>query len=204
MTIVAIQEMFGPLEIDLRPLSALTEQDFVALCAANPELRLERTAEGDIVIMTPEGGTSGRGNTVLQTALENWATGDGTGLVFGSSTGFRLPNGATRSPDVAWVRLSRLAALTPAQKRGFLPLCPDFVMELRSPTDRLPVLQAKMDEYLANGAQLGWLIDPETQTVWVYRPGQPTDQLDGPLTVDGSPELPGLVAALGQVWEPGF
>jgi len=204
MTIAVVGPSEIALEIDLRPLRSISESDFVALCEANPELRLERTAGGDIIIMAPEGGQSGRASTVLVTALEFWAMRDGSGTVFGSSTGFRLPNGATRSPDVAWVRLSRLAALTLAEKRGFLPLCPDFAIELRSPTDRVPVLQAKMGEYVANGTALGWLIDPEARSVWVYRPERPVEHLDRPARVAGDPEMPGLVMDLGPIWEPAF
>ncbi len=204
MTMAVVRAGEGPLEIDLRPLSDLTEGDFLALCAANPELRLERTAEGDVVIMSPEGGESGFRNYDIGGQLYVWATADGHGAGFGPSTGFRLPNGATRSPDAAWVRRERLAALSPAEKRLFLPLCPDFVVELRSPTDRARDLRDKMEEYVANGARLGWLIDPERGVVSVYRPGQPVEDLQRPDCVDASPELPGFVLDLSRVWEPGF
>jgi Uma2 family endonuclease len=204
MTIAVIEPVDYAIEISLRPLPALSEQDFVALCQANPDLRLERTSEGNIVIMAPEGGESGRASAVVLSQIEGWSAADGAGLVFGSSTGFRLPNGATRSPDVAWVRLERLSALTPEEKRAFLPLCPDFVVELRSPTDRLASLQAKLEEYVANGACLGWLIDPGARAVWVYRPSGLVECLEGVVHVVGDPDLPGLVLDLSRVWEPGF
>jgi Uma2 family endonuclease len=204
MTIAVIGPMEATFEIDLRPLSEISERDFVALCEANPELRFERTAEGDIIVMSPEGGESGNRSQRIGAQLAVWCESDGTGAVFGSSTGFRFPNGATRSPDAAWVRLSRLATLTPAEKRGFLPLCPDFVIELRSPTDRLAQLEAKMAEYLANGAELGWLIDPDSRTVQVYRPGRDVERLAGMSEMAGAPELPGFVLDLAKVWEPGF
>ena len=204
MTTAVIEAPDLRLEINLQPLAEISEADFVALCAANPELRLERTAEGEIIIMVPEGGESSHDNVLLTTAFQNWANETGTGVVFGSSVGYRLPNGSTRSPDVSWVRRDRLARLTREQKRQFLPLCPDVVIEVRSPSDRMTDLMAKMVEYVANGAMLGWLIDPDSRTVYVYRPGRAVEQLDGPMALSGEPELPGLVLGLGGVWEPGF
>ena len=132
--------------------------------------------------------------------LRLWAKRDGTGTTFGSSTGFRLPNKAVRSPDAAWVRKSRLAKLTAKQKKKFLPLCLDFAIELRSPTDSLSILQDKMQEYLDNGAQLGWLIDPERKRVYIYRPQAPIEQLERPETVSGDPVLAGFVLDLREVW----
>jgi len=193
-----------PLEVNLHPMPDLSEDAFLKLCQANPELRFERTAEGEILIMPPEGGASGYGNAVLAERVRQWARANGEGAVFGSSTGFRLPNGATRSPDAAWALRDRLARLSPEEKRGFLPLCPDFVIELRSPTDRLPDLRAKMDEYVANGARLGWLIDPDTRTVDIYRPGKPVERLENPAAIAGDPELPGFELDLAEIWEPGF
>ena len=204
MTIAILQAPDIRLEVDLRPIPDLSEADFVMLCQANPELRLERTAKGEILIMPPEGGESGYRGQTVGSQLFNWAKRDGRGVVFGSSTGFRLPNGATRSPDAAWVLRSRLSLLSPEQKREFLPLCPDVAIEVRSPTDRMPDLREKMDEYIANGMQLGWLIDPDTRTVYVYRPGLPVEQIDHPPRLASDPELPGLVLELGDVWEPGF
>ncbi|NOT54218.1 MAG: Uma2 family endonuclease, partial [Deltaproteobacteria bacterium] len=133
-----------------------------------------------------------------------WALEEGTGVPFDSSTGFLLPNRATRSPDVAWVKRSRLALLTAEQKKKFPPLCPDFVIELRSPSDNLKTVQEKMQEYLDNGAQLGWLIDPLERRVHVYRAGQAVVCLENPLTISGDPELPGFVLDLTRIWENNF
>src|SRR5262249_49583803 len=127
-----------------------------------------------------------------------------TGVVFDSSAGFTLPNGATRSPDVAWVKRSRLATLTAEQKRKFLPLSPDFVVELRSPSDRLASLQEKMEEYVANGTRVGWLIDTETRRVYVYRPGSAVDCVDNPPTLSGEPLLAGFSLDLRAIWDPGL
>jgi Uma2 family endonuclease len=177
---------------------------FFDLCRRNAELRIEQTAEGDLIIMPPAGGETGYRNAEIIAQLGNWAKRDGAGVAFDSSTGFLLPNGAKRSPDAAWVTRSRLATLTPAQKQQFLPLCPDFVAELRSPTDRLPDLQAKMAEYQANGARLGWLIDPAERTVHVYRPAVAVEILAAPGRITADPELPGFVLELQEIWEPGF
>jgi Uma2 family endonuclease len=133
----------------------MDDEQFFQLCQLNRDLQIERTAGGDIVIMAPESGSSGRGSTKLNALFDQWAERDGTGQVFGSSTGFNLPNGATRSPDVAWIRNDQLDALTDEQWQKFLPLCPDFVLELRSPSDAMPMLERKMEEYRENGAQLG-------------------------------------------------
>ncbi len=204
MTIAILHAPDLRLEVDLFPIADLSEADFVALCQANPELRFERGAKGEILIMPPEGGESGHRGQTVGVALALWAERDGRGTTFGSSTGFRLPDGATRSPDAAWVRYSRLAALTPEQRRQFLPLCPDFVIEVRSPSDRLDDLHAKMVEYMANGAELGWLIDPDTRTVHIYRPNEPIDVHEQPTSISGDPELPGFVLPLQGVWVPRF
>jgi len=163
-------------------------------------LRIERTSQGDLVIMPPTGSETGRINFKLTQLFGQWVDADGTGVGFDSSTGFTLPNGATRSPDLAWVKRSRWEALTRQQREGFAPLCPDFVLELRSPSDALEDAQAKMQEYLDNGAQLGWLIDPVEKKVYVYRPQAPVECLDNPQTVSGDPVLPGFVLEVGKVW----
>ena len=190
--------------VHLRPVIELTEDQFFELCQINQDLRIERTAEGDLVIMPPEGGETGNRSAVLGSFLTQWALQDGTGVTFGSSTGFTLPNGAMRAPDAAWVRRSRLATLTADQKQKFLPLCPDFVAEIRSPSDRLNSLQEKMQEYLDTGAQLGWLIDPPSRTVYVYRPNRPVERLEHPATIAGDPVLPGFSLDLQTIWEPAF
>jgi Uma2 family endonuclease len=186
--------------IKLAPIVQLTDEQFFEFCQVNPNYQFERTAEGEIVIMSPTGSESGQRNFNLIAQFGIWVRQDGTGVGFDSSTGFTLPNGAVRSPDVAWVKRPRWDALAPAQRKRFAPLCPDFVVELRSETDDLTVLQAKMQEYLDNGASLGWLIDPLEQQVYVYRPDQPMQQLNSPMTLSGEPTLPGFVLDLAQIW----
>ena len=192
-----------PFEFVVHPTRATTMDDdeFFDFCQANGELRIERTAEGDISIMAPEGGSSGRGNAKLARILDTWAEQDGTGQVFGSSAGFTLPNKAMRAPDVAWVRNERLKAITDEQWQKFLPLCPDFVLELRSPSDSMRTLRAKMEEYIANGAQLGWLIDPDRRQVHIYRPGHTPEILNDPQQVSGEPVLPGFVLDVPMFWQ---
>ena len=193
-----------PMSIDLRPLPSMTDEEFFLFCQANRELRIERTAQGEIIMMAPAGGETGGRNANLVTDLNHWARANKQGVVFDSSTGFDLPNGATRSPDAAWVRRELLAQLTAKQKRKFLPVCPDFIIELRSPTDSLRGAQDKMTEWIDNGAQLGWLIDPSERTVYVYRPGHAMEQLQNPATVSAEPVLPGFVLDLAVIWDPGF
>ncbi|HMG76687.1 MAG TPA: Uma2 family endonuclease [Pyrinomonadaceae bacterium] len=186
----------------LHPAIELTDDEFFALCQLNRDLRFERTSQGDIIIMAPTGAETGIRNSSITGQLYNWAKRDGTGAVFDSSTGFKLPNGADRSPDASWIPRSRLATLTAEQKEKFLPLCPDFVIELLSPTDTLGVPQAKMDEYIENGAQLGWLIDPEVRQIHVYRPRQAVVILTDVVEIAADPELPGFVLDLREIWEP--
>jgi Uma2 family endonuclease len=189
-----------PLVLRLAPVIEMSEEQFFELCQLNRDLRIERTSQGDLVLMPPTGGETGRMNFELTGLFSNWVHADGTGVGFDSSTGFTLPNGAKRSPDLAWVRRGRWEALTRQQRAVFPPLCPDFVVELRSPSDTLETVQAKMREYLDNGAQLGWLIDPLEKKVYVYRPQAPMVCLDNPETVSGDPLLPGLVLEVGRVW----
>jgi Uma2 family endonuclease len=190
--------------LHLRPVIELTDDQLFELCQINQELWIERTAEGDLVIMAPEGWETGIRGANLVTLLTQWAWQDSTGVTTGSSVGYFLPNGAMRAPDVAWVLRSRLAPLSPEQKQKFLPLCPDFVVEIRSPSDRLSTVQAKMQEYVDNGARLGWLIDAANRAVYVYRPNQPVERLDNPTTISGEPVLPGFVLDLQTIWEPAF
>ena len=193
-----------PLVLHLRPAIELTPEQFFDFCQLNPDWRIERSAEGDIIVMPPAGGETGARNIKLAAQVSLWADRDGSGVAFDSSTGFILPNGATRSPDVAWVLKSRLAQLTQQQKEKFLPLCPDFVVELRSPSDSLGLLQEKMEEYMANGARLGWLLDPVQRQVYVYRPNVTPERQDQPTHLSGEPVLPGFVLDLAPIWEPGF
>jgi Uma2 family endonuclease len=202
MTTQVAAEPDPPITLRTRPAVDLSDDEFFRLCQVNGDLRLERTAAGEIVIMPPAGWETGYRNLELSGQVRDWARRDGSGVAVDSSAGFRLPNGATRSPDVAWVRRERLVGLTSMQLEKFLPLCPDFVIELRSPSDRLGDLRAKMDEYLANGAALGWLIDPSSRTAYVFRPSAAVDTLMAPDRLSGDPELPGLVVELAEIWQP--
>jgi Uma2 family endonuclease len=180
----------------------MNDDQFFDFCQANRELRIERTADGDILIMSPTGARSGRRNATITMRLGIWAERNGAGVVFDCNTGFRLPNGATRSPDAAWILKSRLERFSIAEQEKFLPLCPDFVIELKSPTDRLVDLKNKLQEYVKNGARLGWLLNPEVSQVLIYRPARAVDVLDHPEAVSADPELPGFVLDLKGIWDP--
>lgn len=184
--------------LNLSPTIELTNEQFFQLCQHNRDLRLERTATGELIIMPPTGWKSGNQNSRLTQRLGNWTDADGTGLAFDSSTAFILPNGATRSPDASWVRRSRLEAINPDPTR-FLPLAPDFAVELRSASDNLKTLQQKMQEYLENGVRLGWLIDPQNQQVEIYRLGQDVEVLRSPTSLLGEDVLSGFVLDLTQI-----
>jgi Uma2 family endonuclease len=190
------------LMIHLSPVVHLTDDQFFALCQINGDLRLERNAKGDIIVIPPTGGETGSRNTSITGQLYSWTKRDGSGAVFVSSAGFKLPNGADRSPDAAWVSHERLKQLTIEQKRRFIPLCPDFVVELLSPTDSLAVTQAKMVEYIENGSRLGWLIDPEARRIFVYRQGAPVEELKDLTQLSADPELPGFRLDLQDIWQP--
>lgn len=179
----------------------LTSEAFLEFVAANPELQLERTSTGELVIMPPTGGETGDRNSEINFQLRAWNKQTKLGKTFNSSTGFTLPNGATRAPDASWVRLERWSALTSQQREAFPPLCPDFVIELRSPSDNLKNLQAKMQEYIEQGATLGWLIDPKTKQVEIYRQGQDREILYQPTTLSGEDTLPGFVLNLQSVFD---
>ena len=161
---------------------------------------MERTSEGDLVIIPPTGGWTGTRNFTLIGLFSQWVDADGTGLGFDSSTGFTLPNGAKRSPDLAWVTRPHWEALTAEEQEEFPPLCPDFVVEPRSRSDNLATLQAKMQEYMANGAQLGWLIDPQEKKVYIYCPHDAVCCLENPMTVSGEPLLPGFTCNVQRLW----
>lgn len=193
------QEKPFAVALDLHSVG-LTDEQFYQLCQDNEDLRLELTAEGELIIMPPTGGTTGSRNADINFQLTAWAKKDGTGLSFDSSTMFILPNGAKRSPDGSWVSRERWDALSQEQRDKFVPLCPDFVLELRSVTDSLSFLREKMEEYITNGAQMGWLIDPKGKQVLVYRPHKSAEALDNPLTVSGDPELHGFVLDLKDIW----
>jgi Uma2 family endonuclease len=189
-----------PIVLRLPPALNLTEDQFFELCQINHELRIERSAEGELLIMPPAGGETGDRESEINMQLRLWAKREGTGRAFGSATGFILPNSAVRGPDAAWVSWSRLGQIPQTQWARFLPLCPDFVIEVRSPSDRLRDVQAKMQEYAANGVRLGWLIDPEPRHIYIYRPGAPVERLDSPESISGDPVLPSFVLDLREVW----
>jgi Uma2 family endonuclease len=194
-----VVEQRAPTILSLRTVG-LSDEQFYRLCRENPDLQFELTADKELIIMPPTGSKTGwRSGRVLY-RLTQWAEQDGTGLVFDCSTGFSLPNGAKRSPDASWVRRERWDALTDEQQEGFAPLRPDFVVELRSPTDSLDRLQQKMVEYIENGARLGWLLDPQTKRVYIYRPNQPVDCLTDPDELHGDPVLPGFVFTPREIW----
>jgi Uma2 family endonuclease len=180
------------LTLNLTPITHLTHEQFRELCQANPELKLECTAEGELIVMPPTGWESGRRNSNITADLVNWNRQTKLGSVFDSSTGFILPNGAIRSPDAAWVSSERLIALNP-NPEGFLPLAPDFVVELRSASDRLKPLQDKMAEYRENGVRLGWLLNVQDQEVEIYRLGQEIELLQSPMNLSGEEILPGFI-----------
>lgn len=186
--------------LELRPVINLTDEQFYQLCYNNPDIKLERNAKGELIVMPPTGWGTGKRNTKLTQRLANWTDEDGTGIAFDSSTGFKLPNGADRSPDAAWVRQERLDALNPIpDPDNFLPLAPDFVVELMSGNDSLEKTQAKMQEYRDNGVRLSWLIDPKNKQVEIYRQSRPKEVLQFPATLSGEDVLPGFVLDLSQI-----
>ena len=200
MSTLQVTSFSQPLSIELPTMDKMTDQDFVNFCLANRDLRIERTAQGKIIVTPPAFSDTGASNFKLAVEIGKWADKDGTGIGFDSSSGFTLPNGATRSPDISWIRLERWNALTLEQQKSFAPICPDFVIELRSASDTLKSLQEKMQEYLENGLRLGFLIDRKNKTVYIYRPGEAVEILTEPNVVEGNPELPGLSLAMKEIW----
>lgn len=190
----------APLVLHLHPAVEMTPERFFQICQLNPDLHLERTATGELLIMPPTGSQTGGRNFRLLGQLYTWIEQRGTGIGFDSSTGFTLPNGAIVSPDAAYVDLERWNSLNPEQQEQFAPLAPDFVVELRSSSDSLKPLQDKMQQYIDNGVQLGWLIDRKHCQVYIYRPEQPVECLNHPTTVSGEPILPGFRLNLTQIW----
>ena len=170
----------------------LTDDQFLRLCSDNRDFRIEMSAQGELVIMPPAGSKTGRRNFIIVQRLANWSEQDGTGVGFGADTGFTLPNSSKRGPDAAWMSRERWNRIPEEQQEKLAPVCPDFVIELRSPSDRLSDVQAKMEEYIANGARLGWLLDPFDNCVTIYRPGQPPERIEKPTVVHGDPVLPGF------------
>jgi len=192
---IAIQFPTNSIELSIN----LTDEQFFQLCQHNRDYQFERTASGELIIMPPTGSETSKRNMDLSYQLRAWSRQNNLGVAFDSSGGFRLPNGADRSPDASWVKKERWDALTPEQKDSFAPLCPDFVVELRSRTDSLKKLQEKMQEYIDNGAKLGWLIDRQNRRVEIYRPGQDVEIIENPATLSGEDVLPGFVLNLEEI-----
>ena len=188
------------LTLNLNPIIKLTDEQFFELCQENENIRLERTAKGELIIMSPAGGETSNSNAGLTAQIWIWNQRNKLGKVFDSSGGFKLPNGANRAPDASWVKLESWDALTPEQKKKFPPICPDFVVELMSPSDSLKETQDKMKEYRDNGAVLGWLINRKSRQVEVYRPNQKVEILQSPTTVSSEDILPGFVLSLESIW----
>ena len=188
------------LTVKLNSVIEMTDEQFFQLCQNNRELRFERNANGELIIMPPTGGETGNKNARITQQLMNWTDADGTGIAFDSSTCFKLPNGADRSPDASWIKLERWDALTDEEKQKFPPICPDFVIELLSPSDSLKVTQEKMQEYIDNGVGLGILINRKSRQVEIYRPGKEVEVLESPATVSGEDVLKGFALNLGMIW----
>jgi Uma2 family endonuclease len=195
-----INDAYLPATLTAQPM---TDEEFTEFCAEHPDLNFEMTAEGEIIVMAPTHFYTGASNSEIGAQLHDWARKDGRGVDCDSSTGFVLPNGARRSPDASWTLKSRIDNMAPRRERkSFLHLCPDFVIELRSDTDRLRPLQKKMREYLENGAQLGWLIDTENRSVEIYRPGGLVETHTAIDSIAADGPVAGFVLNLTSVWDP--
>ena len=188
------------LTINLKSLIEMTDEQFFQLCQNNHELRFERNANGELIIMPPTGGETGNKNARITQQVMNWTDVDGTGIAFDSSTCFKLPNGADRSPDASWIKLERWNTLTDEEKQRFPPISPDFVIELLSPSDSLKTTQEKMEEYIDNGVCLGILINRKSHQVEIYRQGKEVEVLDSPTTVSGEDVLKDFVLNLEIIW----
>lgn len=195
-----------PFVIKFKPLTEMTDAQFAEFCTLNDILRVERTSKGEIILMPPAFTYTSKQNIKISSQLDIWAESDGTCIAYESSAGFNLPNGALRSPDASWVLISKLRELTSDEGSGFYSVCPDFVIELRSTSDSISMLQEKMHEYIENGARLGWLIDPIStpKRVHIYRPQSEVEVLDEPSEISADPELSGFTLKLSRIWEPPF
>lgn len=186
--------------LNLKPIVQLTDEQFYRLCRANPDLKFERNASGGLIISAPTGGETGSYNSEINADFVIWNRQTKLGKVFDSSTCFRLPNGASRSPDVAWIQQQRWNSLSPEEQEQFPPIAPDFVLELMSPSDNLEDARAKMREYLNSGVRLGWLLNRKIRQVEIYRSGSEVEVLDSPGSVSGEEVLPGFVLNLNSIW----
>jgi Uma2 family endonuclease len=194
-----IDDAYLPATLSSPPM---TDEEFAEFCSEHPDLRIEMTAEGELILMAPTHSRTGLRNSQINRQLADWAEKDGRGGVLDSSAGFVLPNGARRSPDASWVLNSRMADADQGEEDSYWHLCPDFVIELRSSSDRPPALRKKMREYLANGAQLGWLIDPTTRSVTVFRPNTVPEIHRDIFSIEGQAPIEGFVLDLAKVWDP--
>lgn len=194
-----LQEM--PLPLRFRPATPMSDEELMRFSAANEVLRVERDANGEILVMTPAGSRTSKMNMRIGRLLDEWAEVDSRGVAFDSNGGFTLPDGSMRAADAAWVALPRWKALSDADQSRYAPLCPDFVIELRSPSDSLPELKEKMEQWIANGAQLAWLIDPIEQEVFVYRPGESAEVRHHPTSVQGNGVMAGFELVMARIWE---
>ncbi|MFN6460951.1 MAG: Uma2 family endonuclease [Nostoc sp. DedVER02] len=191
----------SPLVLQIPSSMQMTDEQFFEFCQVNRDLRIERNKFGELVIMPPTGSETGNREVNISGQLWVWSEQDGTGITFSSSTGFKLSTGAERSPDASWIQLERWNALSAEQQKRFAPICPDFVVELKSPSDNLQTLKEKMEEYMNEpGIQLGWLIDRKQRKVYIYRPGLPEECLDNPASVSGELVLPGFLLNMSKVW----
>ncbi len=195
----AIDDAFLPATLSFRPM---TDEEFASFCAEHPDLNFEMTAEDELIVMPPTHSETGASNLEVAGELHRWAKKDRRGIVCDSSTGLVLPNGARRSPDASWTLKSRVDELGTAKRKSFWHLCPDFVIEVKSESDRLKALRSKMREYLDQGAQLGWLIDPATRSVEIYRPGGEVISRSGIDQLEGEGPVAGFVLDLTYVWDP--
>jgi len=191
----------SPLVLQIPSSMQMTDEQFFEFCQVNRDLRIERNKFGELVIMPPTGSETGNREGNIFGPLWVWSEQNGTGITFSSSTGFKLSTGAERSPDASWIKLERWNALSAEQQKRFAPICPDFVVELKSPSDNLQTLKEKMEEYMNEpGIQLGWLIDRKQRKVYIYRPGLPEECLDNPASVSDELVLPGFILNMSKVW----
>ena len=194
--------------LQMRPVFEMTDEQFFEFCQLNRDYRIERTANGEMVVMFPAGSETGNRNFKLSQQLANWTDENGTGIGFDSSSGFKLPNGAVReawatpirSPDAAWMTLEKWNQIPPDQQAKFANICPDFVVEIRSPSDSLKSIQDKLKEYIENGASLGWLIDRKNRKVYIYKPQIEVECLENPAAVSGDSVLPGFILKMEKIW----
>jgi Uma2 family endonuclease len=188
------------LVLQFSPFIEMNDEQFFEFCQANRDFRIERNSEGEIIIMPPTGWETGNKNAEITIQLGIWAKQDGRGKSADSSAGYKLPNGAVMSPDASWILNERLSQVSPAKRRKFLPLAPDFVIELRSESDSLSKLEEKMREYIENGVALGWLIDATARKIYVYSAEKEVETLENPAEISGEPLLSGFVLNLKEIW----